>query len=270
MSVVIWILLAAGSAVVDAEVVAWSGRGQLLLLSWSARKLPAEQRDRYREEWRAELEQVPDGPVTRAVWVLSIASRSGKLAKTLRGPRWRPSGLGWMLKRSSDLAFAALALLLLAPVLVACAVALTIECGPGVLFRQVRVGKDGRSFAIYRFRSIKMTCGFPEVGPVGRFMRRTSLDELPQLWNVVRGDMALVGPRPDRPHLAAQFSDRLSDYRERHRVRAGLTGLAQVEALHHETSIKERVQYGNEYIRSWTLWLDIKILAHTVWSALRP
>jgi lipopolysaccharide/colanic/teichoic acid biosynthesis glycosyltransferase len=101
------------------------------------------------------------------------------------------------------------------------------------------------------------------LGPVGRFLRRTSIDELPQLWNILRGDMTLVGPRPERPHFVDKFSAEYDRYAHRHRVQAGLTGLAQVSGLRGNTSIADRARYDNYYIEHWSLWLDIKILIRT-------
>ena len=98
---------------------------------------------------------------------------------------------------------------------------------------------------------------------MGRFLRRTSLDELPQLWNILRGDMTLVGPRPERPHFVDRFSAEFDHYAHRHRVQAGLTGLAQVSGLRGDTSIADRVRFDNYYIEHWSLWLDIKIILRT-------
>ena len=101
------------------------------------------------------------------------------------------------------------------------------------------------------------------VGPVGRFLRSTSIDELPQLWNILRGDMTLVGPRPERPHFVEQFSTQFDRYGHRHRVQVGLTGFAQVSGLRGDTSIADRARYDNFYIENWSLWLDIKIIFRT-------
>ena len=101
------------------------------------------------------------------------------------------------------------------------------------------------------------------VGPVGRFLRCTSIDELPQLWNILRGDMTLVGPRPERPHFVEQFSMQFDRYAYRHRVQVGLTGFAQVSGLRGDTSIADRARYDNFYIENWSLWLDIKIILRT-------
>jgi lipopolysaccharide/colanic/teichoic acid biosynthesis glycosyltransferase len=106
------------------------------------------------------------------------------------------------------------------------------------------------------------------VGRLGRVLRKSSLDELPQLWNVLRGDMSLVGPRPERPHFVGKFSQEYRGYRARHRVPCGLTGWAQVHGLRGDTSIEERASFDNDYIEHWSLWNDTKILLRTATSAL--
>jgi exopolysaccharide biosynthesis polyprenyl glycosylphosphotransferase len=179
-----------------------------------------------------------------------------------------------LIKRGFDIAFAAMALLILAPVLVAVALAIRIDGGPGVIFRQVRVGRDGKHFEVLKFRSMRPTNDLESqtmwcvtadnrVGMIGRFLRCTSLDELPQLWNILRGDMTLVGPRPERPHFVEQFCTQFDRYAHRHRVQVGLTGFAQVSGLRGDTSIADRARYDNFYIENWSLWLDIKIILRT-------
>jgi len=180
----------------------------------------------------------------------------------------------WPLKRAFDIVVGALVLTLAAPVMAVCALALRVELGPGVLFRQPRVGLDGRPFVMLKFRTLKPSAegetaawsDSPQhrMGPVGRFLRRSSLDELPQLWNVLRGQMSLVGPRPEQPLYAAQFGRRHHGYLARLRVRAGVTGLAQIHDLRGDTSIEDRVQFDNLYIEHWSLWQDVKIIVRTV------
>jgi exopolysaccharide biosynthesis polyprenyl glycosylphosphotransferase len=175
----------------------------------------------------------------------------------------------WKVKRLLDVVAAGLALILLSPVLLVCAVATRFEGGQGVIFRQVRVGIDGRRFNILKFRSMSpgvdtWVLDQNRIGPVGRIMRKTSLDELPQLWNIIRGDMTLVGPRPDRPQFVAKFSESYPRYTARHRVPAGLTGWAQVHGLRGDTSIEERAQFDNFYIENWSLWSDFKIIVRTI------
>lgn len=179
-----------------------------------------------------------------------------------------------LVKRIFDIVSSVSALLVLSPVLLAAALAVRLEGGPGIIFKQVRVGRDGKEFELLKFRSM---CPANEteaetqwsvatdarVGPVGRFLRCTSIDELPQLWNILRGDMAVVGPRPERPHFVEQFSTQFDRYAYRHRVQVGLTGLAQVSGLRGDTSIADRARYDNFYIENWSLWLDIKIIVRT-------
>ena len=192
--------------------------------------------------------------------------------------RLRRSGLrphSMLLKRLLDLTLSSLALAVLAPVLLACAIAVRLETGPGVIFRQTRVGIGGRNFTLFKFRSLKPATELESatqwnvdldhrLGPVGRFLRRTSLDELPQLVNVLRGDMSLVGPRPERPFFVREFSQQQHRYDDRHRVQTGLTGWAQVNDLRGDTSIGDRVRFDNYYIANWSLWGDIKIMFRTV------
>jgi exopolysaccharide biosynthesis polyprenyl glycosylphosphotransferase len=179
------------------------------------------------------------------------------------------------LKRAFDVVVSALLLTVLSPVLLACAVAVRREGGPGILFRQERIGRDGRRFECLKFRSMRPASETesatqwtvvrdPRIGPVGRVLRATSLDELPQLWNILRGEMTIVGPRPERPHFVERFSAEHPRYGHRHRVPAGLTGLAQVSGLRGDTPISDRARFDNYYIENWSLWLDAKVLLRTV------
>ncbi len=194
-----------------------------------------------------------------------------------RVPPAQPSGVRWVLKRTFDFVAATLLVLLLSPVLLIAAIGVRMSSPGPTLFRQQRVGRRGLPFTMYKFRS------FPaehvdrhfsvahDDCPLrwGRFLRRTSIDELPNLFNVLRGEMSLVGPRPERPHFAAPLADRIEGYTERHRVPGGITGLAQVHGLWGDTSIEERVRLDNRYIESWTFWADLVILAKTLPAVLR-
>jgi exopolysaccharide biosynthesis polyprenyl glycosylphosphotransferase len=186
----------------------------------------------------------------------------------------------WNVKRATDVVVAGLALVVISPVLLACAIAVRVEGGPGIIFRQQRVGIDGRPFDVLKFRSLKPVNQTESqtnwnikhddrLGPVGRFIRATSLDELPQLWNILRGDMSLVGPRPERPFFVEQFSQHIPRYTARHRVPAGLTGWAQAHGLRGDTSIEDRARFDNYYIENWSLWLDMKIVLKTVGQVVR-
>jgi exopolysaccharide biosynthesis polyprenyl glycosylphosphotransferase len=190
------------------------------------------------------------------------------------------SGPKWAVKRASDILAASIALVLLSPVLLLCALATRLEGGPGIFFRQQRIGRYGKPFELVKFRSMRPSsereaqttwsvADDPRVGPVGRFLRRTSLDELPQLWNILRGDMTIVGPRPERPFFVDQFSADYPDYPMRHRVPVGLTGLAQVSGLRGDTPISDRARFDNYYIENWSLWLDLKVVLRTVAEVFR-
>ena len=184
------------------------------------------------------------------------------------------AGPAWSIKRGFDVVVASVLLIVLAPAIALLMLAVRLEGGPGVIFRQPRVGRDGQLFDCLKLRSMRPADGHESatnwsiahddrVGKVGRFLRRSSLDELPQLWNILRGDMTLVGPRPERPHFVREFSVAYDRYEHRHRVRAGLTGLAQVSGLRGDTPIADRARYDNYYIENWSLWLDVKILLRT-------
>jgi exopolysaccharide biosynthesis polyprenyl glycosylphosphotransferase len=198
--------------------------------------------------------------------------RSYPLMRLSTAPTSRPS---WWVKRCVDVVLAAAALAVLSPVIAVCALAVLVESGRPVIFRQVRVGMDDSMFEIYKIRSVRpgavddsqtrwSVAGDARVGPVGRLLRRSSLDELPQLWNILRGDMSIVGPRPERPGFVREFSSIHELYWARHRVPTGLTGLAQVHGLRGDTSIADRSRYDNYYIANWSLWLDLKIVLLTV------
>jgi exopolysaccharide biosynthesis polyprenyl glycosylphosphotransferase len=189
----------------------------------------------------------------------------------------RPS---WAVKRAVDAGLAGLGLLLAAPILAACAIAVRVDGGPGVIFRQERIGLDGETFTVLKFRSLRPAderesatrwniSQDQRMSAIGRFLRRTSLDELPQLWNVLRGEMSLVGPRPERPYFVTRFAQAYPQYRDRHRVPVGITGFAQVNGLRGDTSIEDRTRFDNYYIESWSLWQDVKILLRTISSVLQ-
>ena len=189
---------------------------------------------------------------------------------------------GWMslVKRTLDAGISAVALAVLSPVLAAIAAAIRVADGGPVFYRQRRMGLDGRPFDILKFRS--MVVGAEEgLGPtwaspedprrtrIGGFLRRWSLDELPQLVNVFKGEMSLVGPRPERPEFVREFKEKFPQYMLRHRVRAGITGWAQVHGWRGNTSLTKRIEYDLYYIENWSLSLDIKILWMTLRHGLR-
>ena len=189
---------------------------------------------------------------------------------------------GWngLVKRLIDIVLAAAALLVLLPLLPLVALAIWWEDKGPPLYRQERMGLDGKSFQILKFRSMRIDAE-SSTGPiwavkgdsrrthVGAFLRRTSLDELPQLWNVLLGEMSLVGPRPERPAFVHEFKHKVPQYMQRHRVRAGITGWAQVHGWRGNTSIRRRIQYDIYYIENWSFMLDFKILWMTVRHGMR-
>ncbi|PYE20212.1 exopolysaccharide biosynthesis polyprenyl glycosylphosphotransferase [Williamsia limnetica] len=187
----------------------------------------------------------------------------------------------WNFKRLFDFTLSGLALVALSPILgvTALAVYLSDRTAP-IIFSQVRVGRNGDEFTLFKFRSMRPVAPTTSdqdwrpdkdnrVNFVGKLIRKTSIDELPQLWNVVKGDMSLVGPRPERPHFVNQFKDSVPSYRDRHRVNVGLTGWAAIHGLRGDTSIDDRALYDNFYIENWSVWLDIKIIILTIRAVIR-
>ena len=197
--------------------------------------------------------------------------------------RLRESPLhGWnrVLKRGVDLALGTSALVAGLPVMLAIALAVRLDSPGPILYRQERMGLDGRRFRILKFRTMRLDAEV-ETGPrwaqpddprrtrTGAFLRRWSLDELPQLVNVLRGDMSLVGPRPERPSFVAEFRRRVPGYMLRHKVKAGITGWAQVNGWRGDTSIEKRIEYDLYYIEQWSLWFDLRILFRTLSHGFR-
>ncbi len=185
---------------------------------------------------------------------------------------------GWnqIVKRSMDIVGAVVLLVATSWLFPIVAWFIKREDGGPVFFSQVRTGLDGRSFRLYKFRSMEVEASSevearwtrsrdPRVTRVGSFLRRAYLDELPQLFNVLKGDMSLVGPRPEQPEYVRRFRERYPEYNARHRVRSGLTGWAQVNGLRGDTSIRQRVVHDLYYIQNWSVALDLKIL----WQTLR-
>ena len=189
---------------------------------------------------------------------------------------------GWNLvvKRALDIAVSATGLIVLSPLLLLLALVVKLGCPRApVFYTQERVGLDGKPFHLVKFRSMKpeaeqrsgpvwATSDDPRRTRLGRLLRRFSLDELPQLVNVLIGEMSLVGPRPERPFFVEQFKQKIPRYFERHNEKAGLTGWAQVNGLRGNTSIEERTAYDLWYVENWNVWLDIKIMLRTVTTVL--
>jgi exopolysaccharide biosynthesis polyprenyl glycosylphosphotransferase len=197
-----------------------------------------------------------------------------------------PRGWRFAVKYTFDRGAALLALLILSPLMVLIAAAVRMSSPGPAIFRQRRVGRDGREFEIYKFRTMRARPPGERFAPgegvapggvegidrrtgIGRWLRDTSLDELPQLINVLRGEMSLVGPRPERPEFAHRFGREIDRYDDRHRVKSGITGWAQVNGLRGQTSIADRVEWDNHYIQNWSLGLELRTLALTVAEILR-
>ena len=194
-------------------------------------------------------------------------------------------------KYACDRILAGVATLLVSPILIGIGLGVMVTMGRPIFFRQRRVGLDGHEFEMLKFRSMS---GGPDpssaealqdafdhgLAPggvegkdrrtkLGAFLRRTSLDELPQLINVLRGDMSVVGPRPERDNMVPLFQQSVHRYEDRHRVKSGITGWAQVHGLRGQTSLADRVEWDNYYIENWSLWLDLKIMLMTVLAVFR-
>ncbi len=224
-----------------------------------------------------EVQLVPDVP-NLAAMRLGMLEIDGTAFLSLRqSPHY---GWGRVTKRAMDLVLATVALIVLAPVMAVLAVAVKLTSPGPVLYRQARMGLGGRTFQMLKFRSMRVDAE-QQTGPVwatrhdrrctslGRFMRRWSLDELPQLFNVLAGDMSLVGPRPERGVFVEQFRQRIPGYTQRHQVKCGITGWAQVNGWRGNTSLRHRLQCDLYYVANWSVWLDLKILAMTLWCGIR-
>jgi Undecaprenyl-phosphate glucose phosphotransferase len=184
-------------------------------------------------------------------------------------------GFNSVVKRAIDIGISSLALLVLTVPLGLIALLVRITSKGPVFYRQERMGLDGKPFTIVKFRSMSHDAeretgpvwaqqDDPRVTPFGRFLRRSNLDELPQLWNVLRGDMSIVGPRPERPHFVEQFKHLIPQYMLRHKVKAGLTGWAQVNGWRGNTPVEKRIEYDLYYIENWSVRLDLKIMWLTI------
>jgi exopolysaccharide biosynthesis polyprenyl glycosylphosphotransferase len=210
----------------------------------------------------------PEGPETDDV-------RGIPLYRVRRAALRAPA---WAMKRLLDVTVAGTVLLVTSPFLAVIAVAVKLSSPGPVLFRQKRIGQYGEEIEVAKFRTLRVNHDSetrwsveddPRVTAVGRMLRATSLDELPQLWGVLRGRMSLVGPRPERPFFVERFGASIDGYDDRHRLPAGLTGWAQVHGLRGDTSIEERSRYDNQYIEHWSLWRDLVILVRTVAEVVR-
>ena len=189
-------------------------------------------------------------------------------------------GFNSVLKRGTDMIISGVALAFMAiPFAIISLLIRKTSKGP-VFYKQERMGLDGKAFNVYKFRSMYQGAedatgpiwareDDPRCTPVGRFLRRWDIDELPQFWNVLRGDMSIVGPRPERPFFVEQFKHRIPQYMLRHKVKAGITGWAQVNGWRGNTSLEKRIEYDLYYIENWSVGLDLKIIWLTVVRGLQ-
>lgn len=182
-----------------------------------------------------------------------------------------------LIKRMADVVGSLLLIILFSPLMIICALLIKITDRGPAIFTQERVGLHNRNFMMYKFRSMRLQVsdeelkgwtrkGDPRVTGIGRFIRRTSLDELPQLFNVLKGDMSLVGPRPERPQFVEKFKEDIPRYMIKHQVRPGMTGWAQINGYRGDTSIRKRIEHDLYYIENWSIGFDIKILFLTLFK----
>jgi exopolysaccharide biosynthesis polyprenyl glycosylphosphotransferase len=185
----------------------------------------------------------------------------------------------FVLKRAFDILLSLAVLIFLAPFLISIAVVIKLSSPGPVFFRQERVGLNGAPFQMYKFRTMRLAApgesdsrwtvkDDPRRTGIGSFLRKTSLDELPQFFNVLRGDMSVVGPRPERPHFVRRFLEEISHYDSRHRLKVGITGWAQVNGWRGDTSIQKRFEFDLYYLQNWSFWFDLRIILMTAWSGM--
>ena len=180
-----------------------------------------------------------------------------------------------LLKRSFDVIFVVVASIIISPLLLVVAIAVKLSSPGPIIYKQERVGENGKAFMIYKFRSMTTENEYiddqrwtqkddPRVTNVGKFIRKTSIDELPQFYNILKGDMSLIGPRPERLYFVKKFRESVPKYMIKHHVRPGMTGWAQINGFRGNTSIVKRIEYDIFYVENWSVWLDIKIFLKTI------
>ena len=178
------------------------------------------------------------------------------------------------LKYTSDYVISIIAIIITSPIMFVTAIAIKLTSPGPIIFKQERMGYNGKIFEMYKFRSMKVqdpseeksewtTPDDPRKTKVGDFIRRTSIDELPQFFNVLKGDMSVVGPRPERPYFVDQFKESIPKYMVKHQVKPGLTGWAQIHGCRGDTSINKRIEYDIEYVENWHMGLDLAIMIKT-------
>jgi exopolysaccharide biosynthesis polyprenyl glycosylphosphotransferase len=185
----------------------------------------------------------------------------------------------FLLKRVFDISFSLFMIAFTGPLILLIALAVKVSSPGPVLFRQERVGLNGVPFAMYKFRTMRVAGSAeadtkwtvrddPRRTAVGSFLRKTSLDELPQFFNVLKGEMSVVGPRPERPHFVKRFLEEVSHYESRHRLKVGITGWAQVNGWRGDTSIQKRFEFDLYYLQNWSFWFDLRIILLTALSGM--
>ncbi len=185
--------------------------------------------------------------------------------------------LNLILKRCVDIIGSVLGLIIVSPIMILTAAAVKLSSPGPIIFKQERIGLHNKPFWMYKFRTMEIqkessekkawtVRNDPRVTKIGKFLRRTSLDEFPQLYNILRGDMSLVGPRPERPLFVEKFREEIPRYMIKHQVRPGLTGWAQINGYRGDTSIRKRIDYDIFYIENWTMGLDFKIMFLTIFK----
>jgi exopolysaccharide biosynthesis polyprenyl glycosylphosphotransferase len=185
--------------------------------------------------------------------------------------------LNWYGKRLVDIVVSLIGLVVSSPVMLIAAIGVKCTSRGPVIFKQERIGLHNKPFKMYKFRTMEVqkpsveqqgwtTKDDPRVTKIGKFLRRTSIDELPQLFNILKGDMSVVGPRPERPQFVEKFKEEIPRYMVKHQVRPGLTGWAQINGYRGDTSIKRRIEYDIFYIENWTMSFDIKIMFLTLFK----
>lgn len=245
--------------------------------------LPVSRYGELPELWRMlgnlllEVQFVPDLPRLSGMKIRTMELDQVAFLSLRENPHF---GVNRVVKRAMDVAIGTAALLVCAPLMAALALAVKLTSRGPVLYRQQRASVGGRAFDMLKFRSMRIdaehttgpvwaTRHDPRTTRLGRLLRRTNLDELPQLFNVLRGEMSLVGPRPERQVFIEKFRHTVPNYALRHQVKAGMTGWAQVQGWRGNTSLRKRIECDLYYITHWSPWLDLKILWLTIWRAFR-
>jgi lipopolysaccharide/colanic/teichoic acid biosynthesis glycosyltransferase len=259
-----WLLLLITSATVNflvLELFDWLPWLARRLVRRAVRKLPSDVKDRYLDEWLAELDALPGRGVSKFLWAIQILIGASRVSDEILGhSRGKLGGVAFAVKRTIDCVSSATMVALLAPAMLCSALAVRLSSSGPVFSREQRIGRQGKVFGLYRFRSADAGSNNDRYTPVGRFLRQTSLDELPQLLNVVRGEMSLIGPRPK---LAEFDKQKVVSDDSRYQVKPGITGWAQVHNVRGRTSLAERLELDNYYIANWSLGLDLKIFVLT-------